>query len=135
MKEAARPTLAQAYSLPNRLQAPSLQRVRLLWALRPRDALMVVSGPEPLQRAVAARQRWADTQSMVEVVLATRVPGELPAASAHELRMAGCSLEREGPRTRVVWPEGTTFDPSAGEYTLPAGRSLRLPSGRPPSIP
>jgi hypothetical protein len=59
-------------------------------------------------------------------VQATSVPGTLDPEAVNYLRELGCQIEREGDRTRVIWPEGTLLDAFAGEYRLPSGRVVNL---------
>lgn len=59
-------------------------------------------------------------------VEATGVPGVLNPESEAALRKAGCVVEREGERTRIVWPKGTILDSFTGEYLLPSGRYFHV---------
>jgi hypothetical protein len=59
-------------------------------------------------------------------VEATGIPGTLNPESEQALRKAGCVVERDGDRTRIVWPRGTILDSFTNEYQLPSGRYFHV---------
>ena len=59
-------------------------------------------------------------------IVATCVPGSISPEGRKELITAGCQLEIDGERMRVVWPEGTSYDTFSGNYTLRSGAVVSL---------
>lgn len=59
-------------------------------------------------------------------IIATCVPGVISPEGRRELITAGCQLENEGERIRVLWPEGTSYDAFSGNYTLRSGTVVSL---------